>query len=243
METINHALLRSVLQKTAYVPPAPAAPPMPPMDPSMMGGAPPMPPMDPSMMGGAPPMPPMDPSMMGGMPPMDPSMMGGAPPPMDPSMVGGLPGEPAPEGGQQVTLSIEDLRAILAEATQSAAPEKKSSGRTTNTELAERIDGVEMMLASLLNAMGIPVPEQPPIAMEESAVEPVGAPGGAVSPVDMAENMPEVPPSVANAETAASGGMPAPMLGGELPGVPKEASYSNNRDALLETLRLMGRYS
>jgi hypothetical protein len=142
---MNKQLINSILrklQKEAAVPPMdPAAMGGMPMDPAMMGGMPPggapmpPPPMDPAMAGGGAPvdpatglpidpatgMPidpatgqPIDPAMlqamMGG---MDPAAMGGMP--MDPAMAGGMP--PAGPEGAPVMLAMEDLQAILQEAT------------------------------------------------------------------------------------------------------------------------------
>ena len=153
-------LAKEALDKEAFTPLTPEAMaaangPPPPMDPSMMGGAPPM---DPSMMGGMPPQGgmPMDPSMMGGMP-MDPSMMGGAPP-MDPSMMGGAP----PAGGQPVTVSLDDLRQLLAE----SGSDDKDSGRATNRDIMNKLDEIEGMLADALGLGGV----------EDMAAQPAGSP-------------------------------------------------------------------
>jgi hypothetical protein len=148
---MNPKLVRELLarlQKEAAVPPAPPMDPAMaggmPMDPAMMG-MPPAPPMDPAMAGGAP-MPPVDPAT--GMPidpatgmPMDPAMMGMPPaPPMDPAMAGGMPppmpADPAAMGAMPIQLTLQDLQAILAEAT------------AGNEERFAKIEGLLQQIAS-----------------------------------------------------------------------------------------------
>ena len=151
-------------------------------DPSMMqpAGMPPGMPMDPSMMGAPPGMPPgmpMDPSMMGmAPPPMDPSMMGMAPPPMDPSM--GMPPEVAPEAPPEaVTVSLEDLKALLAESNEPKADKEKPEGDVSSqlAEVSQKLDDLLNLLAMSLQGMavgsvGSPV-EGPPNALAGQAGE------------------------------------------------------------------------
>jgi hypothetical protein len=164
------------------------------MDPSMMGGAPPM---DPSMMGGAPPMDPammgMDPAMMG----MDPSMM----PPTDPMAGAAPPG--GEQGGMPIMLSMEDLKAILAEATGKEAPVEGESTRVTNKDIGERLDQVEMMLAHIANFFNVPLPEGG-IGVPTESVE---------APPAAEEQAPESPFTEPAMAAAGPGGMPAPTDG------------------------------
>jgi len=180
MSTLDKNLLRRVLarqQKEAYVPPTP-----PPMDPAMMGGAPPM---DPSMMGGAPP---MDPAMMGGMPPMDPAMMGGAPQ-MDPAMMaamvgGSVPPPPSPMMGAPAVEhgAPPPSPDMVGSLPPEQGAEEKKDNYVTNKQLDERFNGVENMLAALLNGMGIPIPENVTMLEEAPVEEP---PPGEASPEEM----------------------------------------------------------
>ena len=186
---------RANLQKEAFAPltpeamaaqqqPPPGGPPggAPPMDPAMMGG---MPPMDPAMGG----MPPMDPAMMGGAPPMDPAMMGGAPP-MDPAMGGAPPMDPAAMGGMPpLTVSAEDLMALFQEISKQAPAEESSSGssgRVTNRDLGERLEGLEAKLDALANALGMQLPPT-----EVGAGAAPGMPAG--QPEDLAALLPPEP--------------------------------------------------
>ena len=193
--TIDVGLLNKVrkgLGKEAYAPPTPdpamggmpmtdpamaAAGGMPPgggmpMDPAMMaaaaGGAG-MPPVDPMAMTPAMPMegmapvpgmPPVDPNT--GLPPMDPAAGG-----MDPSMMaGGMPPMTPEGGGEVVQVSMDDLRAILQEATgggEDAAPEAKGG-------VEERLGELEEMMMVLMQGLGMgeemPAPEEIPAGAE-----------------------------------------------------------------------------
>jgi len=165
-ELINK--LTAALNKEAYVPPPtgdPAAGAVPPMDPVMAGM-----PMDPAMMG-APPMDPamagmpMDPAMAGmpmdpamaGAPPMDPAMAGM---PMDPAAMGMPPAEdPAAAGAIPVSLTMEDLEAIL---------EQASAGQ------AERLDKIEKTIDAIAQAVNVaPVADAPQaeVPAEEAALD------------------------------------------------------------------------
>jgi len=218
---VDKKLLDTVLalaksQKEAYAPPPGAMPP-PGMDPAAMGAMPPapvpgmpaagaMPPpgMDPAAMGAAPMPPapggmPMDPSQMGAMPPMDPSQMG-APPP------------DAGSGAVPIMMSSEDLMGLVQMAAQgaggttggpgaeeqdmTAGPDTGESKYLSNKKLLaaleERISGLEDMLAQMMNAMGIQVPEKQ-MSMPGTSPEDVSSMGaGGPPPADaMTGGMPE----------------------------------------------------
>lgn len=176
---------------------------MPPMDPAMMAGGG-MPPMDPAMMaaaGGG--MPGVDP--MTGLPPMDPSMMAGAGmPPMDPAaMAGGMP--PMPEAPQTVQVSLEDLRAILAEASGKSEGEGPAGDQQS---VEKRLDNIEGMLGALLEVFGgapegdmagMPAPE-PPAGME-----------GMLPPLPAAAPETEMPEDFSLLENAGEPPVPEPQ--------------------------------
>jgi len=235
---LKHAL-NSLLQKEAFAP-MPAGPPptdpammggAPPMDPAMMGGAPPMdpammggmPPMDPAMMGGAPP---MDPAAMGGMPPMDPAAMGGMPP-MDPAMMGGMP--PAP-GGETVTVTMEDLKAILAEASGNDN-QPDATGKTakvSNKDLGSKIDELTDLVYMMANNLGV----APPVE-ETGGMAPME---GEANPEDIAAALGAgAAPPLPSTDPAMMGGMPPmdpAMMGGAPPmdpaAIPKQAAVTTN---------------
>lgn len=146
--------LSKLLNKESYVPPAQGGAPgggAPPVDPAMLaaaaGGGPPQgggaPPMDPAMMaaaaGGPPQGAPAGPPPQGGGAPVGPAMMGGDPnaAPMDPTM-GGQEEMPVP-----VVLDINDLKAILEEASQGGG----------------KIEKLEKIVESMAKRMGIEVDE------------------------------------------------------------------------------------
>ena len=200
-ERIDRLNLR--LDKLAFVPTAPdsAAMPagMPPM-PAGPAGMPPMP-IDPAAMGGMP----VDPA---GMPP-DPNAM----PPMPPEMMTGAPPMPAEEAAEpeSVTLSMADLKAILAEASGGAGAEKGTEKKKSTQELLE---GIEQHL--------IKIEEQMAGGAAGEAVPPDIASmlmGGAM-PADPNAGMPVDPAAMGGmpVDPAAMGGMPVdPAAMGGMP--------------------------
>jgi len=182
---------------------------------------------------------PMAPGMPPAAPGMDPSMMGGAPGmPIDPSALG-LPPAGAPAQapvGTPVTLDMEDLQAILAQAAGGSAggteqPSSDSgSGHTTNGELADRIDELEGLVTQLMGAMGLNV--------NESSVP---VPGG-VNPGQPQDLTP--PPAVPESLGASAMPPPASAQGdiGSLftPDAQKVASKDNTLSDVLSKLRIYG---
>jgi hypothetical protein len=151
----------------------------------------------------------MDPAMMGGAPPMDPAMAGGMPPPPPMDQGGAMP---------PLTVSAEDLMALFQEvarqtqpAEEAGAPGASPSGRVTNRELRDRMDGLEGKLDALANALGVQMP-----AAEVGAGAAPGMPAG--EPADLAAL---VPP-------------PAPP-----PEVPKMARADARQTPLLKAMRLL----
>jgi hypothetical protein len=184
------------------------------------GGAPPM---DPSMA------PPMDPAMMA--PPMDPAMM--APPPMDPAAMGAPPMDPgmgAPAPGTPVTLTLEDLQAVVAEM---VPAKEEETGRVTNRDLGASVEALSATMNAIATSLGVqPVAPAEDVPAEAAAMEgaPVAGPeeaalaeqmalaegGGAMPPMDPATGMPMDPAMMAPPmdpammEAAAAQGMPMP---------------------------------
>ena len=204
MSGMNDKLLDQLeerFEKQSFVPMgaegAAAPPPMDPAGGAAMALPPGMPPMDPQMMGGAPP----------GMPPMpggDPAAMG-----MDPAAMGGAPAE----GGEQVSVSMDDLRRMVQEmggataGSDPAAPAPAGAdvkGRKVQPEeLSNKLDALSTRFDQLIGAltggeMGVQ-PAPPPDAL-------AGADGSMAAPPE---------------ETA-----PAPPLD-EMMGAPKAANLND----------------
>ena len=155
-------------------------------------------------------------------------------------------GDPA-AGGMPVMLSIDDLRAVLAEAgggggAEGASPEEQSK-RVTNKDIGERLEQVEMMLAHMANFMGVPLPEGDLMPTKQAEVPPAQEEAG---------GMPISEPAAATI-SGPGAGMPDPS-GGLLPGAPSDAgmfppasvktasAISDEAGSLLANLRKLNSY-
>jgi hypothetical protein len=166
MASLLASVLKEYIEKTAYAPPTQT-------EPSSTGAPPGQPPMDPaalmSMLGGAmgggqgappgqPPMPPQGPPPTdpNAQPPADPAAMMAAlgPPPVDPNAP---PQDPNAGGPVPVVLSMDDLKAILAEA---VGNKGEGSGKGDVEELKNRVGALEEMLAQVLQAFGLMPPQE-----------------------------------------------------------------------------------
>jgi hypothetical protein len=143
-----------------------------------------------------------------------------------------MPPEDPAAGGMPVMLNMEDLKALLAEAQGGSAggEEETESKRVTNKKLEARIDELEAMLAELLRAQGLTVPEMP-MAGDEGA-----------------EGVPPAPDAIEPPEPMTLGGEEAisPLDPGmPMPGEFKTACEERRSEAdgvLYATLRQMNDY-
>jgi hypothetical protein len=117
----------------------------------------------------------MDPAMMGGAPPMDPAMMD--PAMMDPAMMGGAPPAEDPAAGGAVTVSLDDLRALMKEMDAGGPEDPDKPKRATNAQIMDEVAALKDSLAAIAAAMGIQLPAGEVGAGADTApVEPAAGP-------------------------------------------------------------------
>lgn len=189
----------------------------PPQDPNAQGGGDPsmggMPPGGDPAAGGMPPGAPMDPAMAGGGMPMDPAAMGGAPVPG----AGGMNADTIRQVMQEV---LGQMGMVPGQAGPGAGGAGGKPGKPDLLAMSMDIFQIKKMLSTLINAMGVPMPQEiidgPNRDPATGAPMPPGAPGSTSDPSQQAAPAPAggQPSSAIQPIGAMQGAFPAGGGGG-----------------------------